>query len=630
VNPQQTQKTFTAAFGAVLLVLAFAARAGAAVDVRSVDASGYPAINATVVTSTPTTRVPHLREDGMRVAGLEAANLGHAKSVVLAIDRSRSMRGKSLADASAAAASFVESKPQSDRISVVAFGSRSLTLTGFSTATIDADGALRSVVVDRRQGTALYDAVVSAANSLSVQPQGGRVIIVLTDGQDVSSAATLEQAVAAARSAGASVYPIAIKGRGYTPAPLRELAEQTGGHFFGAADSGALASVYSTIAAELARTWRLHYLTAARPGAPVSLHVTVPGQGAATTQFDLPSLFGAPAAPAPPSKLLPKVLYTSTAGTAFVALLVGAVALLALVLLVGARNASWVKNRVQPHIARPHELRQIQSTRERLGGLAALVRATERTLGHLRHWRSLHRLLERADLPLRTAEFVYIMLGCGMVVGFIAAVAAGSIAGLVGFVVGALIPYGFASLKAKRRLKAFENQLPDLLITLAASLKAGHSFRHGIQTIVEEGQAPASDEFRRVLTDAQLGRPIDDSLGEMATRVGSKNFSFVITAVTIQRQVGGSLATLFDMVAETVRQRQQFARKIRSLTAMGRLSAYVLVALPFFLGGVLSLINRAYMKPLFHDSAGHLMIIVAMIMMAVGSLILKKIVSFRG
>ena len=132
------------------------------------------------------------------------------------------------------------------------------------------------------------------------------------------------------------------------------------------------------------------------------------------------------------------------------------------------------------------------------------------------------------------------------------------------------------------------------------------------------------------LTDAQLGRPIDDSLGEMAERVGSKNFSFVITAVTIQRQVGGSLATLFDMVAETVRQRQQFARKIRSLTAMGRLSAYVLVALPFFLAGVLSLINRAYMKPLFHDSAGHLMIILSLMMMAFGSLILKKIVSFRG
>ena len=86
-----------------------------------------------------------------------------------------------------------------------------------------------------------------------------------------------------------------------------------------------------------------------------------------------------------------------------------------------------------------------------------------------------------------------------------------------------------------------------------------------------------------MLTEAGLGRPMDDALAEMADRIGSENFSFAITAVTIQRQVGGSLASLFDMVAETVRNRQQFARKIRSLTAMGRMSAYTLIAIPFFI-----------------------------------------------
>ena len=109
---------------------------------------------------------------------------------------------------------------------------------------------------------------------------------------------------------------------------------------------------------------------------------------------------------------------------------------------------------------------------------------------------------------------------------------------------------------------------------MAASLKAGHRFKQGLQAVVDESQQPASDEFKRVLTETWLGRPMDDALAEMAERVGSENFEFVITAVTIQRQVGGSLAALFDMVADTVRQRQQFARKIRALTAMGRMSAY--------------------------------------------------------
>jgi tight adherence protein B len=100
--------------------------------------------------------------------------------------------------------------------------------------------------------------------------------------------------------------------------------------------------------------------------------------------------------------------------------------------------------------------------------------------------------------------------------------------------------------------------------------------------------------------------------------------------VTIQRQVGGSLASLFDMVADTVRQRQQFTRKIRALTAMGRMSAYTLIAIPFFLAGTITLLNREYMHPLYHTHAGHILIFVGLTMMAMGSLILKKIVSFRG
>jgi len=201
---------------------------------------------------------------------------------------------------------------------------------------------------------------------------------------------------------------------------------------------------------------------------------------------------------------------------------------------------------------------------------------------------------------------------------------------LIALAIGALIPYGWVSFKAKRRMYAFEDQLPDLLVTLAASLKAGHSFKQGLQTIVDEGQEPASTELGRVITDTRLGRPMDEALTETAERIGSKNFSFVITAVTIQRQVGGSLAGLFDMVADTVRQRQQFARKIRSLTAMGRASAYVLVGLPFFIALAITLMNPTYMDPLYHSSTGHMLIIVGLLMMGFGSLILRKIVSFKG
>ena len=200
----------------------------------------------------------------------------------------------------------------------------------------------------------------------------------------------------------------------------------------------------------------------------------------------------------------------------------------------------------------------------------------------------------------------------------------------VAFVAGGAIPLGVVSYKARARLAAIEQSLPDLLITLAASLKAGHSFRQGIQAATDEDQGPITKELKRVLTETSLGRPMDDALQEMSDRVGSKDLEFVITAVTIQRQVGGSLAGIFDLVADTIRQRQQFQRKVRGLTAMGRMSAYTLMALPFFIGILLTLINSTYMSPLFNTSAGHMLIIIGLVMMTFGSIVLNRIVSFKG
>ena len=259
------------------------------------------------------------------------------------------------------------------------------------------------------------------------------------------------------------------------------------------------------------------------------------------------------------------------------------------------------------------------------------MRATERAFGHLRAWHALHRLLERADIPLKTVELVYASIGSGLLAGILFAAAGMSTLIIFGaMVIGGGLPIFIVWHKAKRRLAAIDDQLPDLLVTLAATLKAGHSFRQGIQAVVDEGQPPASKEFKRVLTETRLGRPMDDALADMAARIGSKNVTFVVTAVTIQRQVGGSLAGIFDMVAEAVRNRQQFARKIRSLTAMGRASAYVLVGVPFFMLGTISLLSPEYMAPLYHTTTGKQLMILGCVMITIGSLMLKKIVSFKG
>ena len=318
-------------------------------------------------------------------------------------------------------------------------------------------------------------------------------------------------------------------------------------------------------------------------------------------------------------------------GGLVLALLVAFLVLSAVGFVLTGAKGSWVKVRLAPHVEGGRNRRRRREKGERLAAFAGLFRATEQAFAHRVVWKKLTLKLDRADIPLRTVEFVYLMAGCGFLLMFLALLSGRSSIGLlIALGIGALIPYAWVSFKAKRRMNAFEDQLPDLLVTMAASLKAGHSFKQGIQTIVEEGHEPASKELGRVIADTRLGRPMDDALAETAERIGSKNFSFVITAVTIQRQVGGSLAGLFDMVADTVRQRQQFARKIKGLTAMGRASAYVLIGLPFFIAIAITVMNPSYMDPLYHTPTGHKLIMIGLIMMAFGSLLLRRLVAVQG
>jgi tight adherence protein B len=602
-----------------LAALVLAVPAAAANRLMAVDVTAYPEVRATLVTGTPTAKPPKLTENGRPVAGLEAQNLGRAKSVVLAVDRSQSMLGPALADASAAARTFVAAKPASDRIAVVAVGRRAVQLTGFSASAAEAHAALRGLEVDAVRGTALFDAVELSTQALGAESGGGRVLILLTDGQEVSSDATLGQVIEAARAAKVVVYPIAIESPSFNPAPLRRLAKETGGRYVGASGSGALRAIYADLAAELRRTWQLSYLTSVRPGERFELEAA--GARAQTLAPGVPSA-------GPPKSSLPGWLFDL--GPFPLSLIVGGCVLLGMLLATRAPAGSQLRRQLAPHLGEKTERRR-GPAQERFQTASTVLKATETAFGHLALWRKLHSLIERADLPLRTVELVYAAAGSALLLGLVFAVGGAPTLLILGaFALGGALPILVVSFKARRRLAAIDEQLPEVLTTLAASLKAGHSFRQGIQAVVDEGDGPAAKEFNRVLTETRLGRPMDGALAEMAERVGSKNLRFVITAVTIQRQVGGSLAGIFDMVADAVRNRQQFARKIRSLTAMGRMAAYVLVGIPFFLLGMITLINKDYMDPLYHTPVGQKLMIGGLVMMAFGSLLLKKIVSFKG
>jgi len=230
------------------------------------------------------------------------------------------------------------------------------------------------------------------------------------------------------------------------------------------------------------------------------------------------------------------------------------------------------------------------------------------------------------------AVMVTWLVACGFVLVFgvlVTVIGAPPVVAVLCMLVGLGVPLLVLRLAAVRRRKAFDRQLPDVLSTIASTLRAGHGLRPAIRAIADDGSPPASEEFSRVLGEERLGRPLDQALTGMCERIGSPDMEYVATAVNVQSQVGGSLAGLFDTLSETVRERQRHARKVRALTSMGRMSAVMLVCLPFGLAALMTLISPSYMAPFYKTSTGHILIGFCLASMTLGALLLKRIVNVR-
>jgi tight adherence protein B len=241
--------------------------------------------------------------------------------------------------------------------------------------------------------------------------------------------------------------------------------------------------------------------------------------------------------------------------------------------------------------------------------------------------RGLEQRLERAGLPMRPGEFVVGVVACALLGAFLAGGLLRSwLLALVVAVIAGASPVLWLRFKLRRRLSRLHEQLPDILMILASSLRAGHSFMQALDMVAQEIGDPAAGEFGRVLTEIRLGRPVPDTLNAMAERVGSEDFEWAVLAVNIQREVGGNLAEILENVAETVREREQIRRQVKVLSGEGRLSMMVLIILPFFLGLGLELVNPGYINTLFTDSLGWVMLGVAGVLSVVGIFWMRKLV----
>jgi tight adherence protein B len=264
--------------------------------------------------------------------------------------------------------------------------------------------------------------------------------------------------------------------------------------------------------------------------------------------------------------------------------------------------------------------------------------------------------LEAAGSNLRSGEFVVGTIGAGLLGAVFGAAFLQNalLAGVIG-VVGGLVPTVLLRRSLNRRSDRLREQLPDVLTIMASSLRAGHSFLQALDTVAREIPAPANAEFQRLVAEIRLGRPSEDALEALADRVGSEEFrrSFeeqkfglplkdsllnlmeridlvdvriFVTALLVQREVGGNLAEILDNVADTLRERATMRRQIKVLTAEGRLSAWVLALMPFALALYMFAVNREYISLLFTSQVGLIMVGVGGVLLVLGILWMRKIV----
>ena len=233
----------------------------------------------------------------------------------------------------------------------------------------------------------------------------------------------------------------------------------------------------------------------------------------------------------------------------------------------------------------------------------------------------------KSGLPLKGEELLLIMILSSFIIGFIFYFLF-SLAPffVVGLFFGGFIPLTYINIKIKKRRQVFENQIGEVLNTMANSLRAGHSFFKAVEVVSKESSAPASEEFTRLSKEIQLGLSTEDALANMGDRVESSDLNMVITAVLIQRQVGGDLAEVLDNISGTVRDRLRIKDEIKTLTAQGKLSGIIVSLLPFGLAAIFYVMNPDYIMLLFKEPIGLLLVALGLIGQIIGAIFIKKIV----
>ncbi|MHB1346898.1 MAG: type II secretion system F family protein [Candidatus Humimicrobiaceae bacterium] len=557
--------------------------------------------------------------------------------VVLAIDTSGSMKGAAIDNAKSAAALFMDQMRPIDEFSIVGFADE---VKVYSTFTKDRKLLKDSISSIEANGeTALFDGINIALAQFTGRNIKYKYIIVLTDGMDTVSKLKPVDDISLAQKDNVTIYSIALYSKDFNTADVENISESTNGEMLVAASPEQLKELYGNISRKIRNQYRISYTSTWPNIETINASITLNKSGATSlAQISYKNPYYAAA----PSKILfqENSQYSKYFQIWWVRLIIYFAIFASMMLFVYVLISLLIKPQkilkqrtdlygVKPSFQNSIE-EEIKTNKEKSKQQGGIVGLTSR-IGSKRGFTELFDLkLERAGLKIRGGEF--------MTFHFIIVIVAGIILQLllkmplVTFLVIFIIilaPFMVINIQTSQRVKKFEEQLPDTLQLISGSLKAGYSFNQSLTMAVEELKPPISDEFRRILNEIRVGMPESEALENSANRIGSEHFSWIVMAINVQRDVGGNLSEVMEIISDTIRERARVLNQIKALTSEGKLSAIILIALPFVIGIVLFVINRQYISLLITTRMGLMLLGMAAVMLVIGIIWILKISNIK-
>lgn len=556
----------------------------------------------------------------------------------LVLDASGSMAGARIKDARTAATAFLESIPPDVKVGLVTFND---SVAVRSEPTLDRETIISAIESTKPNGdTSLYDAVDTA---LAQVPEGSRArLLVLSDGKDTASGATLARVERVAAKSGVPIDVVALKPTKTESRVLQGIADVNNGTLRTAAESTDLVTEFTAASQSFGATVTLD---ASIPegvdasGQPIAATVSVGGTviEETTTLPAEPSLAGSSATPVPTvaptqTQVVPQPLPVAAPpapSNHLVPLLLAILIFVALVFIalaiLNARHHTKVVDRVEQVLS--YETGSRTSTWGRAPRLTALASFDAFLARHM-NVAKVQRQLSAAEFGFTPAGWLLLRFAAGFVACLVLALMFNNL--LLGIILGALLTWLVARTILRSRVasrqRAFADELSDFLLLLASGLRAGLSFTHSLASAAEDDKGEVGRQMRRVLREVNVGASLDSALLECAHRMDNEDLRWLVTALSIQREVGGNLSNILDTVAATIKGRDDLRREVRTLSAEGRLSGYILIALPVGVFLFLVAFRRPYVELLWTSPLGLVMLLGLVILMTIGWFWMRRVV----